>query len=473
MPSPTEWSQAEASQRLAREVLARAAADPAVSAELLNALTQCLEEHGPHRADTLRRAVSELRTAEGTLDLHVFDVHPGLLPILRTAEAGLSGRWAALKQWGHPASSPALVEAVRTAYAPAMPSTAGLRLGALGALALLFALPAHAVLGMAVGEAAAVALFIVGLTRIGWQQWRRGRARPGVNRLDTLQAGRGLWSHEVAAALQAVGQDGPALELLADDWRDLRLLGPAHGERQHAGAGAPAGRPQPPPPAPLTPPFPEAHAQLVEARARLAAEREEALDRGRVAALIQSFGHPDDPDPERRSPWAAQLDQAEALATQGRVVWGRIEAASPALQVAGLGSEGARVVYSLDPFFEHAVGALASSGELRRRSAKGLPRDLPGGAMDRWGHGLATRLPGHLTGGRSIRQSTVLVGRHQLPGGRLVGEYVPLVTFPGANVPASVLPAGLWPDALARAWETAPQEPTGRHRIAPWLTSSG
>ncbi len=145
------------------------------------------------------------------------------------------------------------------------------------------------------------------------------------------------------------------------------------------------------------------------------------------------------------------------LRRHGWVVWGHIAEANDLLRLATGDDHPATVVWSLDPWFDHAVDDLRRiAGDLRDpelgRRSEGETARFARRLSEHVGRVMQWPVPASLAGGRQVILTSILVHRPHLPDGQLASPVVPLLIAPGRSQAAMILPVAEWSPELCDLW---------------------
>lgn len=155
-------------------------------------------------------------------------------------------------------------------------------------------------------------------------------------------------------------------------------------------------------------------------------------------------------------PLSAFYAQQETVFRKGRIVWGALVRANEALFVPGEADLPGVLVYSEDDYFD------PRPGELRAIGAR-LAELRPGALEDPVLKDLADQLtrptvrlrnvpvPSAITQ-RPVRVTSFMGVRSHMPGGRMAGEWFPVLAHAGSAYPMLV-PGAFWSTALREAWD--------------------
>jgi hypothetical protein len=168
-------------------------------------------------------------------------------------------------------------------------------------------------------------------------------------------------------------------------------------------------------------------------------------------------------------PLSAFYAQQETVFRKGRIVWGALVRANEALFVPGEADLPGVLVYSEDDYFD------ARPAELRAIGAR-LAELRPGMLDDPVLKDLADNLtrptvrlrnvpvPSAVTQ-RPVRVTSFMGVRSHMPGGRMAGEWFPVLAHPGSVYPM-VVPAAFWSTGLREAWDAGRLHPLAAPRAA-------
>jgi hypothetical protein len=147
-------------------------------------------------------------------------------------------------------------------------------------------------------------------------------------------------------------------------------------------------------------------------------------------------------------------DKQETLFRKGRIGWGALVQADAAALAPGGDDLPAVVLYSEDEYFDARPAELAALGQrlLELRATGGVSEASRFAQFVRndSGRPLGMPVPASLHAREPVLGSLVAIRAH-LPGGRLAGQWFPLLMHP-SGVVTMIVPATFWPAPLLAAW---------------------
>jgi hypothetical protein len=168
-------------------------------------------------------------------------------------------------------------------------------------------------------------------------------------------------------------------------------------------------------------------------------------------------------------PLSAFYAQQETVFRKGRIVWGALVRANEALFVPGEADLPGVLVYSEDEYFDARPAELRAIGARLAELRVGMLddpvlKDLADNLTRPTVRLRSVPVPSAVTQ-RPVRVTSFMGVRSHMPGGRMAGEWFPVLAHAGSAYPMLV-PGAFWSTGLREAWDAGRLHPLATPRAA-------